>query len=512
MSKDLSQASLARSLFRPEQVAEGEQQAAAQAGVSMRALMAAAGRSAYGQVQQQAPSGARLAVFCGEGNNGGDGYVVARLAQQDGYRVCVFALKANRELTDCDSDDAQHARQAWRDKGNQESSLDSFKAADFDFLVDAMFGTGLSRPLEGALQQWVEAVNESALPVLAVDAPSGISADTGAVLGCAIQANWTVTMIARKRGLYTSAGRQYCGEVVLADLDVGQYFLQQQTSDWQLVQDDDCQAWLGQRAAHSHKGDFGHVLLVGGQPGMPGAMVLASQAALRTGAGKVSVACHPDNTHTIAISQAESMVHGVDSAEQLAPLLQQATVVVLGPGLGTSNWSQRMFDAVMASDKITVVDADGLNLLAKAKGAAQRLILTPHPGEAGRLLQQSAETVEQDRFSAVEAIKARYGGQVLLKGAGSLVACDKGNFVIARGSPAMASGGMGDCLSGVIGALVAQQMPPAQALIAACYWHAVAGEIAARSGVRGTLASDLLTPLRQLVNGINVIQSGEHGH
>ncbi|WP_404401247.1 NAD(P)H-hydrate dehydratase [Idiomarina seosinensis] len=512
MSDYQSRTSLSYHLYRPEQVAAGEQQAAEQAGIRMRALMAAAGRAAFEQVQQQAAAGARLAVCCGEGNNGGDGYVIARLAQQSGFRVSVFALKANRQLNDIDNNDAEHARQAWRDTGNQEAPLNTFNAAGFDFIVDAVFGTGLSRPLEGELAQWVSAVNAAGVPVLAVDAPSGISADTGAVLGCAIRADWTVTMVALKRGLYTSAGRHYCGEIVLADLAVGHYFEQQQSSDWQLAQKNDCETWLGPRPVHSHKGDFGHVLLVGGQPGMPGAMVLALQAALRCGAGKVSVACHGDNTDIIATSQAEAMVHGIENAEQLKPLLQQATVIVLGPGLGTSRWSRQMFEAVTTSDKPVVIDADGLNLLADSGLSSDRWILTPHPGEAGHLLQQSTKSVEQDRFSAVEAIRSQYGGQILLKGAGSLVATDRGNFVIARGSPAMASGGMGDTLSGVIGALLAQQMSPAQALIAGSYWHAVAGEIAARSGVRGTLASDLLVPLRQLVNGIKVDPLDGNGH
>ncbi|MGM0526233.1 MAG: NAD(P)H-hydrate dehydratase [Pseudomonadota bacterium] len=504
--------SLSQSLYRAEQVQNGEKQAAKQAGVSMRALMAAAGNAVFLQIQRELPEHARLALFCGEGNNGGDGYVIARLAQQAGYRVSVFALKPGAELTDVENNDAHHSRQAWRDANNSESDFADFNSDNFDAIVDAVFGVGLSRPLEGKVADWVDSVNQSALPVFAVDIPSGINADTGTVAGAAIKAQRTVTMIAKKRGMYTSDARHYCGEISLAELGVGPHFQQQQTADWFLAGATDYHSWLGERPINSHKGDYGHVLIVGGHPGMPGAVTLAMQAALRTGAGKVSVACHPANASVVSSAQAEGMVHGVESAQQLESLLQQATVVVLGPGLGTTDWSKELFDAVMHTSLPILIDADGLNLLAKENISSKQFILTPHPGEAARLLGKSSKEVEQDRFAAVEQLRKKYQGQVLLKGAGSLVASERGNFIIARGSPAMASGGMGDCLSGFIGALLAQRLSPEQALIAGTYWHAVAGEMAAKDGCRGTLASDLFEPLRRLVNGINVSECGNNGN
>jgi len=504
--------SLSQSLYRAEQVQNGEKQAAEQAGVSMRQLMAAAGKAVFLQIQRELPEHARLALFCGEGNNGGDGYVIARLAQQAGYRVSVFALKAGAELTNVDNNDAHHARQAWRDANNNESDFTDFNPDNFDAVIDAVFGVGLSRPLEGKLADWVKTVNDSALPVIAVDIPSGINADTGTLTGAAIKAQRTVTMIAKKRGMYTSDARHYCGKISLAELGVGSHFQQQQTAEWFLAGEIDYHHWLGERQINSHKGDFGHVLIVGGHPGMPGAVTLAMQAALRTGAGKVSVACHPTNTSVVSSAQAEGMVHGVESAKQLEPLLQRASVVVLGPGLGTDDWSKKLFDAVMKTSTPILIDADGLNLLAEQNLSSERFILTPHPGEAARLLGKSTKEVEQDRFAAVEQLRKKYQGQVLLKGAGSLVASERGNFIVARGSPAMASGGMGDCLSGVIAALVAQRLAPEQALIAATYWHAVAGEIAAKDGCRGTLASDLLGPLRQLVNGKHESEFGNDGN
>ncbi|MBT43080.1 MAG: bifunctional ADP-dependent NAD(P)H-hydrate dehydratase/NAD(P)H-hydrate epimerase [Idiomarina sp.] len=504
-TEESNKKSLSQSLYRAEQVRSGEQQAAEKSGLSMRALMAAAGRAVFEQLQQMVPSGASVAVFCGEGNNGGDGYVIARLASQQGYRVTVYALNPGKSLQHSDDNDAEHARQAWRELGGTEQEFDDFTADRFDLIVDAVFGIGLNRPLEGKLERWVQCVNQSQLPVLAVDVPSGLDADTGKQLGATIMATNTVTMVARKRGLYSAKGPALCGDIILADLGVGDAFSQANASSWQLLDKDVYYPWLGARRRDAHKGDFGHVLVIGGNAGMSGAATLAMQAALRSGAGKVSVACHPQSAPIIAVAQPEAMVHGIQHAEELEPLLEQASIIVLGPGLGQTDWSLQLFNQVMKKTaRITVIDADGLNLMAKQPDKSDRFIITPHPGEAARLLQCSGNEVEQDRFAAVKLLRQRFGGQALLKGAGSLIASDRGNFVIGRGSPALASGGMGDCLAGLIGGLLGQQLAPAQALIAASFWHAVAGEHCAKSGERGTLASDLLVPIRRLVNGLPI--------
>lgn len=502
---ELSKRSLSQSLYCAEEVSSGEVAAAEKSGLTMRSLMAAAGRAVFDQMREHVAEGAKIAVCCGEGNNGGDGYVVARLAAQQGYRVSVFALKPQRQLEHVQTNDAEHARQAWRDLGQQEQCFDAFNADDYHIIIDAVFGIGLSRPLEGNLERWVQAVNKSTVPVIAVDIPSGLDADTGHVMGAAINATATVTMVAKKRGLYTAKGPAHCGTIYLADLGVGQAFLDANAARWQLAGGNAYADWLGARKRDSHKGDFGHVLVVGGSAGMSGAASLAMQAALRTGAGKVSVACQRESAPIIAVTQPEAMVHAVEQVDQLTPLLEKSTVVVLGPGLGQSEWAQRMFNHVInTKHRVTVIDADGLNLLALNPQKTDRFVLTPHPGEAARLLKTSVDDVEQDRFATVESLRQRFGGQVLLKGAGSLIASDRGNFVIDRGSPALASGGMGDCLSGVIGALLAQQLAPGQAIIAGAYWHAIAGEFCGEQGERGTLASDLLTPLRRLVNGLSL--------
>jgi len=234
---------------------------------------------------------------------------------------------------------------------------------------------------------------------------------------------------------------------------------------------------------------------------MSGAVILAMQSALRAGAGKVSVACHPQVQAIVAAAQPEAMVHGIKETDALKPLLREASAVALGPGLGQSSWSQEVFSQVMETDVLKVIDADGLNLLASNPVRSPKLLLTPHPGEAARLLQMTTDEIASDRFAAATKLREKYCAQVLLKGAGSLLVTDRGRCLIDRGSPAMASGGMGDLLTGLIAGLLAQRMAPAQALIAGSLWHAIAGEEAGKDGERGTLASDLLPYIRQLVNG-----------
>ncbi|MCK7458923.1 NAD(P)H-hydrate dehydratase [Idiomarina aminovorans] len=488
-------------LYRVEQVQQGEKKAAEACSISMTQLMTAAGKAVFRQLKQHFPAPARIAVCCGEGNNGGDGYIVARLAQEAGYQVQVFALKPDTELLKPIESDAHRARSAWRAQGGSERSLADCAPEHFDVVVDALFGVGLNRALEGEPVTWVQRVNGSTTPVISIDVPSGLNADNGHVPGAAVRAHLTVTLVALKRGLLTGKAQDHTGELVLEDLGIGKRFQQQNDADWFRLDAGAPGDWLPARERCTHKGEQGHVLIVGGQPGMSGAVILAMQSALRAGAGKVSVACHPDVQATVAAAQPEAMVHGIGDVEALQPLLSQASVVALGPGLGQSDWSQNVFSKVMKTDILKVIDADGLNLLASNPTKSQKLLLTPHPGEAARLLQTTTDDIAADRFAATTQLREKYGAQVLLKGAGSLLVTDSGNCLIDRGSPAMASGGMGDLLTGLISGLVAQRMAPAQALIAGTLWHAMAGEAAGKNGERGTIASDLLPYIRRLVNG-----------
>lgn len=259
--------------------------------------------------------------------------------------------------------------------------------------------------------------------------------------------------------------------------------------------------YLKPRARDWHKGLSGHVLVVGGDYGFSGAPRMAAEAALRVGAGLASVATHPENALVMNVNRPEIMCHGVSSREDLLPLIQKATMIVLGPGLGQSAWSENMWQCVCDSDLPLVIDADGLNLLAKKNKSNSNWVLTPHPGEASRLLSVTAQQIQQDRLTAALEISKRYGGVCVLKGAGTLVAAPNSSPAICnKGNPGMASGGTGDVLSGVIGGLIAQGIPLGDAARLGVYIHAAAGDLAAKQGERGMLAMDLMPYLRQLSN------------
>lgn len=261
--------------------------------------------------------------------------------------------------------------------------------------------------------------------------------------------------------------------------------------------------WLKPRAKDWHKGLSGHVLVVGGALGYSGAPRMAAEAALRVGAGLVSVATHPENARVMNSQRPELMCHGVSHRDELLPLVEKADVVVLGPGLGQQAWSVELWTTIMSQHKPMLVDADGLNLLAAEKDYRDNWVLTPHAGEAGRLLGETAQTVQQNRVAAVTEIVTRYGGVCVLKGAGTLVASSHSSLAICdKGNPGMASAGMGDVLSGVIGGLMAQGIPIAEAAQLGVCMHAMAGDLAAKEGERGLIATDLLPYLRRLANPV----------
>ncbi len=264
--------------------------------------------------------------------------------------------------------------------------------------------------------------------------------------------------------------------------------------------DDMLRAWLPPRARASHKGDYGHVLVVGGDHGMAGAVRLAGEAAARTGSGLVSIATRAAHAAVIAAACPELLCHGVECARDLRVLLQRASVVAIGPGLGQSAWAHDMLAAVLQMRLPRVVDADALNLLAQEPMQCDHWVLTPHPGEAARLLDMTTKQVQADRLQAAQALQQRYGGVCVLKGAGTLVCTSESVAICEAGNPGMASAGMGDVLTGVIAGLLAQGLSLVDAACAGVYIHAKAGDRAAQEGERGLLASDVMPHLRKLVN------------
>lgn len=488
----LSQAGMA--LYRAEQVRSMDRFAIDKLGISGLELMHRAGREAFQVLTQMCPERQSITVFCGAGNNAGDGYAVARLALASGYPVTVYSIGAPESLHG-------DAATAYREFLEQGGSVTEFAAKIPDstrIVVDALLGTGLDRDVTGRFYEAIEQINRFDGPVLALDIPSGLNADTGAPMGIAARADQTVTFIGPKQGLYTGYGVEYTGQVVIAPLDVpAEVLSSEQASSFLLASP---HAAFGPRRQAAHKGDFGHLLIVGGEQGFSGAARMAGQAGARVGAGLVSLATRTAHAPFLNLQQPELMCHGVESARDLQGLLDKASAVGVGPGLGQENWGRALFECVVEAGLPMVVDADALNLLAKNPAYSTRWVLTPHPGEAARLLASDTFTIQKDRFAATSAIQRKYGGVCVLKGTGSLIADGETLMVCPTGNPGMASGGMGDILTGMIAGLVAQGFGLAEAARAGVYLHGEAADLAARNGERGMLATDLLPYIRDLVN------------
>lgn len=464
-----------------------------QLGIPGFELMTRAGAAAFAMLRRRWPAARRLRVVCGAGNNGGDGYLVARDALASGLSVDLVALDTPR------AGDAARAREAFEALGGIVHPLTDWSALPpADVIVDAIYGTGLNRAPAGEAASAIEAINASGLPVLALDVPSGLSADTGACPGVAVHAAATASFIVHKRGLHTYRA-EVAGEVELFDLGLPRSILE--APDARLLEP----AALPRRPRDSHKGGNGHVLAIGGDHGTGGAVRMAAEAALRTGAGLVSVATREENVPAMNAARPELMAHGVNGPQALQPMLEKASVIALGPGLGQSAWGHALWTTALDAGLPTVLDADGLNLLhAEPRPLPVRVVLTPHPGEAGRLLGVATADVQADRFAAGREIAKRYRAVVVLKGNGSLIVSAEGEVAVCPwGNPGMASGGMGDTLTGIVAGLMGQGCEPYEAACLGVGLHARAADVAARAGERGLLAGDLLDPLRRLVNGLD---------
>lgn len=464
-------------------------------GVPGLTLMRRAGEAAFQVLRMRWPEARALRVLCGGGNNGGDGYVVARLGLQAGWTVRVAALVEPARLK---GDALAAFREFAAAGGAVAAELPDTDAAE-EIWVDALLGTGLNRDVGGAYAAAIDRVNAGGRPVLSLDIPSGLSADTGAPLGRAVRADATVTFVVPKPGLFTGQAADFCGELWLADLDAPPAaFKDEPPAAFLLPLSPPA---LPRRARCAHKGHFGHVLIVGGDHGYSGAARLAAEAAARSGAGLVSVATRASHAALLNLARPELMVHGVERPEQLAPLLAKVNVAAVGPGLGHSEWAHALFAAALESGKPLVLDADALNLLAQAPQRRDDWVLTPHPGEAARLLETTSAAVQSDRLAAAAELKARYGGVIVLKGAGTLIlGADGTPRICPAGNPGMASGGMGDVLTGVIAALLAQGWSLSDAATLGVRLHAAAADRAAAGGERGLLAGDVVEHLRETVN------------
>ncbi len=494
--------SLPDDLYSADAVRQMDRYVIDELGVDGFELMQTAAHAAFRRLVRRWPDCGPVLVLCGAGNNGGDGYLVAANAKRHGLTVSCIAVAPTEKL-------AGDARKAWQKAvadGVEVRELpaidESALAAAFEhagLIVDALLGTGVSGAPREPFAGVIARCNGSGVPVLAVDVPSGLNATTGVADGDVVRATMTVTFIGLKSGLFTGQGPAVCGEVVFDSLgtenDIGGsgQLPVACLRTWEAVG-----RWLPERAANAHKGRFGHVLIIAGDRGLGGAGLMAAEAAARSGAGLVSLATRPEHISAALARCPSVMVHGLIHGSELPPLLEAASVVVCGPGIGKSAWGQQMLQQVLASDKPRVLDADALNLMAaRVAVPADHQVLTPHPGEAARLLGCTVAEVEVDRMAAARKLQSVFGGVILLKGAGTVIASGSQTVDIVSGSnPGMATGGMGDVLAGILGAMCGQLDDLVRAtVLGACAHLAAADQATQTRGYMGLIPTDVIDNL-----------------
>lgn len=541
MNRTNSNTHLPRKLYTAEQVRALDALLIEHIPISALKLMRRAASVVLSVITQRWPDLRRLVVFVGTGNNGGDGYYIAALAAAEGIKVQVLECGDLERI----SGDAASAREEALASGvscKQCDILLDLASAHFGpgtVLVDALLGTGRSGALRGSFEPTIDWMNGSGLPIVSVDVPSGLNCDTGHVAEVAVCAAMTVCLVALKQGLFTGSGPEQAGEIVFHDLGMPEALKSgsvAKAASSTRIDINSVSSMLKPRRLDAHKGDCGNVLVLGGDVGYGGAALMAAEAAARIGAGTVSLVTRTPHVTASLARRPEIMVRAIEEpdafgSEQLLALMQKASVIVIGPGLGNSNWSHSILRQALefaGSHLPVVLDADALNLLAESasinegslenEGKSMLMhsplwILTPHPGEAARLLGGTVAKVQEDRFAAAYSLQAKFGGAVLLKGAGSLLCCpgEIVNFemepasveVCTEGNPGMASGGMGDVLSGMLGGLIAQGLSVSDALRCGVCIHGEAADLAVVSeGERGLLATDLFHHIRRLANNL----------
>lgn len=518
------------------------------AGVEGYELMCRAALAALRELRARWPVARDLLVLCGGGNNAGDGYALARLAKGAGLSPRVVAVvapstlrgDAARAAHDCLAAGVPVLEANGMGEGDALERLLLSELTGCDVLIDALLGIGLVADVRGVIARTIAVINQyngqskaqykaqhhsnehvgvrhsgPRRPVVALDIPSGLCADTGVVRGTAVHADLTVTFILHKAGLFLGQGPTQAGEIVLARLDADPEFVGSAAGSpvLRLLENSLMARALPARRRTAHKGEGGHVLVIGGGRGMPGAARLAGEAALRAGAGRVTVLAEATSVGSIAAGCAELMVRALVDVKEISTWIETVDVLVLGPGLGVTEWAQDVYGAALEAAQVarraTVIDADALNLLAMSQATKNSVsaqptasipcVLTPHPGEAARLLGVDTATVQMDRLSALANLQASYRATIVLKGAGSLVSPEVAReppWLCTAGNPAMAAPGMGDVLTGVIAALLAQGAPPASAARLGVLWHALAGDAAIADtsmfgADRGLLAGEL---------------------
>ncbi len=481
-------------------------------GYSGLLLMKTAGERAFANIMACFSGVEPMVVLCGSGNNGGDGYVVAKCAQAIGLEVVV--VQASEPKTR----DAIQVCHEFVDRGgsiitSDTNDIEVLQSAGL--IIDGLFGTGLNRAPSGFYADLIRVANQASCladcPVVALDIPSGLDSDTGFAFDPCIKAAMTVTFIGKKFGLFTGQGKNCSGRIKFEDLNLPGDIQKSVKPIARIIPRPE----LKKRVPDSHKGDYGNIIIAGGDNGMLGAALLAGRAALRCGSGRVTVLSTERHLDMPALHCPELMSQCIENETGFARLCEHSDVVVVGPGMGLSDWSKQIFDCLIELQKPMVIDADGLVLLADAfgkrdAGKHDHWVLTPHPGEAATLLGCSTADVQKDRIGAVKAIGEQFGGVCVLKGAGTLIAdLSAAVGVCDRGNPGMASAGTGDVLAGIIGSLIGQNLDSGnldlgKAAQAGVWLHATcADKIAGKIGMASLLAGDIIDALPETLSSMH---------
>nr|TKJ32462.1 MAG: bifunctional ADP-dependent NAD(P)H-hydrate dehydratase/NAD(P)H-hydrate epimerase [bacterium (candidate division B38) B3_B38] len=492
-----------------------DQKTIQQVGIPGVVLMENAGLQMVKAIEdmQQPTSPMKVAIFCGKGNNGGDGYVVARHLYNRGHKPLIILLARRKEITGDAKINLNIAlnmgielleaptHQLWQ---KQKLPLQSF-----DLIVDALLGTGLSKPVTGFYKKTIEEINRSGVVVASVDIPSGLSADSSEIIGTAIKAHLTVTFACPKYAHILPPAEGYVGRLVVADISIPKRVIEEEGVRTNLIDEELIRESFPRRKSNTHKGHYGHLLIIAGSEGKTGAACLVGEGALRVGTGLVTVATPESCNHILEVKLTEVMTAPLPettertiSEKAIEPthhLLEGKFALAIGPGLSLNSQTQYYIQQTVSSSTLpTIIDADGLNAFAecpdKLTGKGKSLVITPHPGEMARLVKMKPEEIKKDRVGICRCFSQNHHLWVVLKGYRTVISTPEGEvYINPTGNPGMASGGTGDVLTGMIAGLVAQRLPLTYALILGVYLHGLSGDLAAEQvGENYLAAADIL--------------------
>ncbi|WWO99552.1 MAG: NAD(P)H-hydrate dehydratase [Candidatus Dasytiphilus stammeri] len=488
-----SNSDLPNKVWSTKNIKEMEYEAAKSIGITIFDMIERAGQAAFNLIIKLWPNAHNWLILCGHGNNGADAYIIACLAKTQNINVTLLAIESDKNIN-------RQAKDAWLKLGGKILSIDTVFPTNIDLMVDGLLGTGLNRAPRYPYDILIKKCNEYNAPIFSIDIPSGLLSDTGDTPGQVINATHTLTFMTLKTGLLIGKARNHVGQLHYNSLGIDRWLKKKCTSIFRIDHSYLLQNPLPLRLPSSHKGNYGKLLLIGGDVGKGGAIRLAAEAALRSGAGLVKVLTHKDNICPILSARPELMVQKL-TMTTLELDLEWANTIVIGPGLGFKPLAIDALKKVQKYKHKMVWDADALNILANNWNFCDHRIITPHTKEAARLLHTNEAKINSDRLLSAQLIVQKYGGVVILKGAGTIIATQDEYFIVDVGNAGMATGGMGDVLSGIIGGILGQNISLNQSAMVASLVHGAAGDFLAMNfGMRGFLATDLFSVIHKFIN------------